>query len=116
MGPHFVDVIEPRPVKDSAGQPIPTPFTVCPNVPVSIEAVTGGETRRGQQMHATATTLLKMVHPFGEFDVLPTMYLNVVGEYRTRLGVKEQRRINVVRAYDPKGTNRELWIEGREDG
>lgn len=112
---HLVDIIEPRPVKDAAGQEIPTPFVVCHAVPVSIEAVTGGENRRGQQMSAIATTLLKMVHPFGAFDVLPTMHLEVKGEHRIKLGKKEPRRINVLRAYDPKGTKRELWVEGRED-
>ena len=106
---HIVRIIGYRSQKDSANQDIPTQYIVCPLAYCSIETVTGGEVRRGQQMQATTNVLLKMHHPQGSFDVKPEMLVEELH------GETIHRRINVVAAYDPNGMRRELHIEGREN-
>ena len=70
------------------------------NVPVEILAVGGGERIRGQQIEATATTML-MMH-FRD-DVSPRM--------RVRVG---DRVLGIVRSYDPDGQRRELVLQCKE--
>ena len=106
---HFITVIGYLTQKDTTGQDVKRETTIARDVPCSIETVTGGEVRRGQQMQATTTVLLKMHHPQGAFEIQPEHLL------REMYGEKVNREINVVAAYDPDGRRRELHIQGREN-
>lgn len=100
---HYVDVIGPGGQRDSVtGQVVGAPVAKLSNVPCSIETVTGGEVRRGQQMQATTNKLVRMW--FIEGDKAPVTDDKLVGHGHD---------INVLAAYDKTGERKELWIEGR---
>jgi SPP1 family predicted phage head-tail adaptor len=87
-------------VQDDAGQPIVTWATFAGPLPAKVESVAGGETIRGRQVVATATTLFTVRWLTG---VTPKMRLSYEG-----------RTLNILRAGDPYGDRRELRIEAAE--
>ena len=82
------------------GQPLRTWATWLAGVPVKVESVTGGETVRGRQVSANATTLFTCRYVAG-----------VTTQMRLRY---EGRTLGIVRAGDPYGDRRELRIEATE--
>lgn len=101
---HYVDIVGPGGQRDSAGQVVGNPTTKLKSVPCSIETVTGGEVRRGQQMQATTNKLVRM--RFLEGDKAPKTGDKLVGHEGT---------INILAAYDPDGRRRELMVEGKSN-
>ncbi len=101
----FVTFQRDNGTQDGNGQYIPNwqNITNASNVPCSVEHVTGGEVRRGRQMQATATLLLRCVHPFGAFTLTTADSVSY-----------DSRRLNIVDVYDPDETNRELHIQCKE--
>jgi hypothetical protein len=100
-----VAIVAPGSQKDSAGQIVGAPITKLPSVPCSIETVTGGEVRRGQQMQATTNKLVRM--RFVEGDKAPKTGDKLIGHGHA---------IGILAAYDKDGSRRELWVEGRSNG
>ena len=86
--------------QDAAGQPIVTWGTLLDHVPARVEAVGGGETLRGRQVIATATTLFTIRYLAG---VTPRHRVTYAG-----------RTFGILRAGDPYGDRRELRIEAAE--
>ena len=80
---------------------------VVEDVPCHVETVTGGEIRRGRQMQAVTTHLIRMHHPQGAFTVGTKDRLN---------WVSESMLLNVISAIDPDGMKRELEIQAKADG
>lgn len=107
---HYVDVVDRGSQRDTAGQVVGNPTVKLRNVRCSIETVTGGEVRRGQQMQATTNKLLRM--PFIDGDKAPTTNDKLWEMH----GTKVAQEINILTAYDKDGTRRELWVEGRSNG
>ena len=91
----------------TTNQPVETFADYQTSIPCSIENVAGGEIRRGKQMQATTSKLLRMHHHQDGFTVIPTDQIIVNGE-----------TLGVVAAYDPTGRREELFIEcrGLNDG
>jgi hypothetical protein len=106
---HYVDVIGFRAQPDSSNQPIPVEYVKLANVPCSIETVTGGEVRRGEQMQATTNKRIEMhfqdqLPPIAG-DLLREMHGNVVNQ-----------EINILAAYDPTGDRKKLVVQGKANG
>jgi hypothetical protein len=102
---HYVDIVAPGTQADAANQIVGSPQVKLRSVPCSIETVTGGEVRRGQQMQANVNRLVTM--RFLESKHAPTTadYLDWQGD-----------RINILAAYDPDGRRREILVQGRSNG
>ncbi len=99
-----VDIIGPGGQRDAAtGQVVGAPTPKLKGVPCSIETVTGGEVRRGQQMQAETTKLVTM--RFIDAPLAPTT--------DDKLTVHGGGEINILAAYDPDGRRRELIVQGR---
>lgn len=98
---HIVILERNTPAADTAtNQPVESWATATADIPCHIETVSGGEIRRGMQMQATTTHLVRMHHPNGAFTV----------DEKDRLdhsGVK----LNVVSAIDRDGMLSELFIQ-----
>ena len=96
----FID-IETRALT-TTGEPTTTwePLPRGTNVPASIMAVTGGERIRGQQIEATATSLIEL-HFFEE----------ITTKMRVKFG---DRLLNIVRAYDPDGGRCKTFLQCKE--
>jgi hypothetical protein len=107
---HHVDIVAPGGQRDSAGQVVGNDTVKLRGVPCSIETVTGGEVRRGQQMQATTNKLVRMW--FIEGEKAPTAKDKLV----ERHGEKVVQEINILAAYDPDGRRRELLVQGRSNG
>ena len=106
---NVVDVVASGSQKDSAGQVVGNPTVKLGKVPCSIETVTGGEVRRGQQMQATTNKLVRMWFIDGE--KAPT-----TGDKLWEMhGTKVAQEINILAAYDPDGRRRELLVQGRSN-
>lgn len=105
----YVDVIGFRGQNDTTNQLIPVPYIKLKDVPCSIESVTGGEVRRGQQIQATVNKLVTMnfqdQYPITTGDELHEMH-----------GKAVHQKIGVVAAYDPDGGRRVLLVQGKTDG
>lgn len=85
---------------DAVGQPTLVWTTRVASLPAKVESVAGGETIRGRQVLATATTLFTV-------------------RYRSDVSVKDRvsyegRTLGILRAGDPYGDRRELRIEAAE--
>jgi hypothetical protein len=106
---HHVDVIGHRKQKDSAHQEIDVPYVKLAGVPCSIESVTGGEVRRGEQMQATVNKRIEM-HWQDQFPILPTDLL------REMHGADVAQEINILAVYDPDGNRRKLVVQGKANG
>ena len=97
-----ITIQTPTATQDAAGQPLVSwaDLTGGSNLPARVESVTGGETVRGRQVSAEATTLLTIRYLAG---VTPRQRVSYEG-----------RTLGIVRASDPDGGRRELRIECRE--
>jgi hypothetical protein len=105
-----VDVFAPGTQKDASNQVVGAPVVKLASVPCSIETVTGGEVRRGQQMQATTNKLVRM--RFIDGDKAPT-----TKDYLAEMhGAKLNQKINILAVYDRDGSRRELWVEGKSNG
>jgi hypothetical protein len=106
---HYVDVFARGDQRDATtGQVVGSPSAKLRSVPCSIEVVTAGEVRRGQQMQATVDKLVTMRF-IADVSKVPTTDDQLVEMH----GDKVAQRINVVSAYDPDGRRRELLVQGR---
>jgi SPP1 family predicted phage head-tail adaptor len=87
---------------DGSGQPIRTWAALSGPalLPAKVDAVTGGETLRGRQVSAEATTLFTVRY---RSDITTRMRVTYEG-----------RTLGIVRVSDPYGDRRELRIECRE--
>ena len=86
--------------QDAAGQAVRTWTNFAASVPAKVESVAGGETIRGRQVVATATTLFTI------------RFLDGVS---TQMRISfEGRTLGILRAGDPYGDRRELRIEAAE--
>jgi len=98
-----ITIEEPTTTQDSdTGEPSRSWSTLsgAASLPVKVESVSGGETVRGRQVHAEATTLFT------------ARYLSTV---TTLMRVTyESRALHIVRVSDPYGDRRELRIECKE--
>lgn len=102
---HFVNIERNTPTQDSdTGEQLASWAAIASSVPCEIVAVGGGETVRGRQMDATATTFVRMHHPQDTFTPTP---LDRV--------VFGSRNLNILRAYDPTGLRQELHLQCKED-
>lgn len=93
-----------KPAHNATGQPsIAYSVLIATNIPASVEGIRsgGGESLRGSQVSAVATTIVKVRY---RKDVNPSVQIE-----------HEGRRLGVVRAYDPTGRGVELICECRED-
>ena len=88
----------------TTNQPIETWASLVADVPCSIETVSGGEVRRGRQMEALTTLLVRMHHLQDAATITTKDRIDWSG-----------RTLNIVAAYDPTGLRRELEIQCRED-
>jgi SPP1 family predicted phage head-tail adaptor len=97
-----ISIQTPSPTQDAAGQPIVAWGALAggSNLPARVESVAGGETVRGRQVSAEATTLLTVRWLAGVTPEMRVLY--------------EGRTLGIVRASDPDGGRRELRIECRE--
>ena len=99
---HCIDIQKPTATADSSGQMVEAWTSyVAQNVPAEILGVAGGETMRGRQVDADATS---MVTIRWRDDVNPT--------HRIKYG---SRTLNIISAYDPTGDRVELQIQCREE-
>ena len=104
---HIVALQRNTPTPDSAtNQPIESWEAVAIDIPCHVESVSGSEVRRGMQMDATTTHLVRIHHPFGAFTVGPKDRL-----YWT----SESMYLNVVSSLDRDGMKRELTIQCKVD-
>jgi hypothetical protein len=106
---HYVDIVAPGEQRDSAtGQVVGAPAVKLRSVPCSIEVVTAGEVRRGQQMQATVDKLVTMrfIADAAKAPKTNDMLIEMHGE-------KAAQKINVISAYDPDGRRREMVVQGR---
>jgi SPP1 family predicted phage head-tail adaptor len=102
---HFADIERNTPTTDDdTGQPLESWAAVVEDVPCSVETVRGGEMRRGRQMAATTTLLVRMHFHQDDFTITPLDRIAVDGH-----------TLGIVAAYDPDGMRRELHIECREN-
>ena len=100
---HIVNVERNTPTPDSAtNEPIDSWAAIASSVPAHVETASGGELRRGQQMSATTTHLVKMHHPQGAFTITARDRLN---------WVSEATYLNILSAVDPDGMRSELLIQ-----
>ena len=91
------------PLDADTNQPVETFANYQTDVPCSIERVSGGEVRRGRQMQAVTSRLIRMHFHQDAFTVAPaTDRITVDGE-----------TMGIVAAYDPNGRREELFIECR---
>lgn len=86
--------------QDAAGQPILTWSSFAAALPAKVESVAGGETIRGRQVVATATTMFTVRYLAGVTPRMRVLY--------------EGRTLGILRAGDPYGDRRELRIEAAE--
>lgn len=92
---------------NETGQQKKVPATsVVQGIPVSIQSVGGDERRRGQQMVAGATHVVRLRF-LTKIELLPDMYLEVP---RDPPGNGAIRRFQILRVVDPTGMRRELLI------
>lgn len=87
----------------TTNEPVATYANYKTDIPCSIENVTGGEIRRGRQMQAVTTALLRMHHHQDDFTVSETTDQIIVNG----------QTLGIVAAYDPNGRREELFIECR---
>lgn len=101
-----VATIERVTISDHAdtNEPVESWATHVSNLFCSVEFVAGGEVRRGRQMQATTTTLIRTHHPQGDFTITTADRVSVDG-----------RTLGIVASYDPTGRREELWLECREN-
>jgi SPP1 family predicted phage head-tail adaptor len=85
-------------------EPIETWATHVSGLFCSIETVSGGEVRRGRQMQAGTTTLIRTHHPQGDFTITTADRISF-----------DSRMLNIVASYDPTGRREEWWIECEEN-
>ena len=96
----LVTIQQPTFTQDAAGQQTASWGDVEADVPAEVEAVAGGETRRGLQVEATVTTVITMRW---RADVGPTWRI-----------VHDGRTLNIERAVDPDGRRIELVGQCKE--
>lgn len=88
---HRVTIFRPVIQRDASGQAVEEePTAIGSAVPAKIEAVSGGETRRGKQVDATATHLVTIRYRTGiqttDFFLWGARRLNLVGSPLDRDG------------------------------
>ena len=97
----YITITQPSTFQDASGQENQTETVVATGVPARVQAVAGGEVIRGVQVQAGVTTLITTRF---RSDIEPPMKI-----------IHDNRTLNVVRATDPAGTQRELSIQCNEN-